>query len=93
MKKRFHPKTLFLNFRMNLIRQILESEGGTKTNKIMPMNYTLRLKDRHFLSYNPSSVNVAHTMRRCRVCSKKNNEVRTSYRCNVCEVLKFIIRS
>src|SRR5665811_1085756 len=82
MIKTHHPKKSFLEFRMNLVRQILEISGGLSANRSTPIDTTLRLQERHFPSYNDQK-----RSRRCHVCAKHQIERRTVFGCRECEAV------
>lgn len=86
MMKTHHPKLSFLNFRLNLIRQVLQITGGT-TKKLPPsIDNPIRFSGQHFLQKNPATPKLKNGMRRCYLCSKTDYHKRTTYSCDTCNV-------
>ena len=92
--KSLHPNTKlkFLQFRMALIRQLLE-QSTTATPVPTAAEQMNRLTGRHFLEYNPSTSTREHGMRSCQVCKGKQSlpsgkklRRETVYRCKQCQV-------
>lgn len=84
MMRSFIPGKSFLEFRLNLVRQIIQSTGGVAShNKIRQVNAGSICEDRL------TSRCVAPgkgTKRRCVVCAKHGKERRTIYLCKNCGV-------
>lgn len=75
----------FLRFRLNLVRQILDTTGGVRSRNLVHVpvfNETgtpKRLTERHF----PTKLQKPHG---CTVCSKSEKRCRTKFVCKSCNI-------
>lgn len=90
MMRSLNPGKSFLEFRMNLVRQLIQSTGGVtfQTNKQRQVNTESIWNDR--LTKRCVAPGKG-TKRRCVVCAKNDKERRTTYMCKSCEVPLCII--
>lgn len=92
MMREHHQKHSFLDFRLNLVRQLLEITGGTTSAKPLPQNeIPFRLTERHFIAKCIRTGSDKSSYRRCQVCAKEKKEKRTSYCCPKCEVALCVV--
>jgi hypothetical protein len=92
MMRVHHPKASFIQFRLNIVRKMLEETGGISAPKNNPLtDAPLRLTERHFVSKCPPTPTEKASFRRCFVCSKKKKNTRTAYWCGKCEIALCVV--
>lgn len=88
--KSLHPNAKFLDFQLNIIRQILGRYGLKETSLRTSSGDLQRLSGRHFPTHNPSTKGKQHGSRKCHVCSKNKFRIgkakETRYQCDTCKV-------
>lgn len=91
-----NAKLHIMDFRMNVIRQLLESHAALREEAaVVPRpvggaKQPLRLSGRHFPRPLPSRENGRKKLKRCFVCSNTTRQERkrkeTAFECSTCEV-------
>jgi hypothetical protein len=81
-----HGSTKFLDFQLNVVRQILDKFGLKPTIASNPSNDLQRLVGRHFPTHNPPTKGKNHGSRKCHVCSKNGKSKETRYQCDICKL-------
>lgn len=86
MMRSVHPKKPLIDFRLDLVKQLVESTGGYKSSRVV--HVPLRQSGPHHIGYNDPTDKQVHGSRRCHVCSKSKDakRARTSYKCIQCNI-------
>ncbi|XP_023213010.1 piggyBac transposable element-derived protein 4-like [Centruroides sculpturatus] len=85
---KYGAKTRRLNFMLNLVSNLIKKCAQSSNLERYKHSKTdlIRLSERHFITYNPSTANFVRPYRRCFVCSRKKKRKGTMYRCAKCNV-------
>ncbi|OXA46903.1 PiggyBac transposable element-derived protein 4 [Folsomia candida] len=93
--KYLHGNAKFLDFQLQIIRQILDKFGLKKTIVQVPSRDLQRLGGRHFPEYNSSTKGKTHGSRKCHLCGMKDvtggKRKETRFQCDTCLVPLCII--